>query len=198
VKFYLNIGLVVVESILWLDIMIERIKRGGRKMPIEIFVEICREGATLPAYAKPGDAGMDVCSAEDVIIRPGQTSIIPTGLKLAIPEGYEIQVRPRSGISLKTPLRLSNSPGTIDSGYRDELGIIISNTSETGCCNSDEILSIEVKDNKKGTYIIRKGDRIAQIVLQLVPRMTLKLIKTVADIGQNRGGGFGSTGTNRE
>jgi dUTP pyrophosphatase len=163
-------------------------------MSIDIFVEICREGAVLPSYAKPGDAGMDVCAAEDVIIRPGQTSVIPTGLKLAIPEGYEIQVRPRSGISLKTPLRVSNSPGTIDSGYRDELGIIMSNTSETGCCNSDEILSIDVKDNKKGTYRIRSGDRIAQIVLQLVPKMSLKVVDSVADIGQDRGGGFGSTG----
>jgi len=96
---------------------------------VEVFVEICREGAVIPKYAKPWDAGMDICAAEDVIIRPGETVIVPTGLKMAIPEGYEIQVRPRSGISLNTPLRITNSPGTIDSGYRDEIGIIITNTS---------------------------------------------------------------------
>jgi dUTP pyrophosphatase len=96
-------------------------------MTVEVFAEICREGAVLPSYARPGDAGMDVCAAEDTVIMPGQTVVIPTGLKLAVPEGYEIQVRPRSGISLNTPLRLSNSPGTIDSGYRNELGIIMTN-----------------------------------------------------------------------
>lgn len=77
---------------------------------IDVYVEVIREGVKLPYYANPYDAGMDVCAAEDVIIEPGQTVIIPTGLKFAIPEGYEIQVRPRSGISLKTPLRLANSP----------------------------------------------------------------------------------------
>ena len=77
---------------------------------IEVLVEIVREGAALPSYANPWDAGMDVCAACDTLIRPGETVIVPTGLKLAIPEGYEIQVRPRSGISLNTPLRISNSP----------------------------------------------------------------------------------------
>jgi dUTP pyrophosphatase len=160
---------------------------------VEVFVEICREGAVLPAYAKPGDAGMDVCAAEDVIIRPEETVIIPTGLKLAIPEGYEIQVRPRSGISYKTPLRISNSPGTIDSGYRDELGIIMTNTS-VGCESGEKIFTIESKENKKGIYKINKGDRIAQIVLQVVPSMVLTVVDSVESIGKNRGGGFGSTG----
>lgn len=162
-------------------------------MCVEVFVEICREGAVLPEYARPGDAGMDVCAAEEAIIRPGETVIVPTGLKLAIPEGYEIQVRPRSGISYRTPLRLSNSPGTIDSGYRDELGIIITNTSPV-CCNEEEMLSIDSKENTGGTYKIRKGDRIAQIVLQAVPKMRLKVVESVGNIGTNRGGGFGSTG----
>ena len=96
---------------------------------IDVYVETLREDITLPFYANPYDAGMDVCAAEDVMIKPGETVIIPTGLKFAIPEGYEIQVRPRSGISYRTPLRISNSPGTIDAGYRDELGIIMTNTS---------------------------------------------------------------------
>jgi dUTP pyrophosphatase len=162
-------------------------------MSVEVFVEICREGAILPKYANPGDAGMDVYAAEEVIVKPGETAVVPTGLKLAIPEGYEIQVRPRSGLSLKTPLRIPNSPGTIDSGYRDELGIIINNSSD--CLqNEDILLTPDEKGNKKGTYIIRKGDRIAQIVLQVVPRMELKTVASVKGIGTDRGGGFGSTG----
>ena len=161
---------------------------------IEVFVEICREDTILPEYANPGDAGMDVYAAEEVLIHPGETVIVPTGLKLAIPEGYEIQVRPRSGISLKTPLRLSNSPGTIDSGYRVEMGIIISNMSVVSELKKEEILTVDSKGNKKGTYRIRKGDRIAQIVLQVVPKMKLTVVDSVADIGANRGGGFGSTG----
>ena len=83
---------------------------------IEVFIEKCREGVELPRYANFGDAGMDVCAAEDITINPGQTAIIPTGLKVAIPLGYEIQVRPRSGISVKNPLRIPNSPGTIAKG----------------------------------------------------------------------------------
>jgi len=175
-----------------------KINWGGDAMSVhsevEIFVEVCREGAVLPKYARPGDAGMDVCAAEEVIIRPGETVIIPTGLKLAIPEGYEIQVRPRSGISYRTPLRLSNSPGTIDSGYRDELGIIMTNTSPVCCCDEERTFSIDSKGNEEGTYIIRKGDRVAQIVLQKVPRMRFTVVESVSDIGNDRGGGFGSTG----
>lgn len=163
------------------------------KMDVEVFVEICREGAVMPSYAKPGDAGMDVCSAEEKFIRPGETVIVATGLKLAIPEGYEIQVRPRSGISLKTPLRISNSPGTIDSGYRNELGIIMTNTSPS-VSGDDEVMTIDGPANTPGTRRIRKGDRIAQLVLQELPRMKLTQVDSVADIGNDRGGGFGSTG----
>jgi len=164
---------------------------------IEVFIEICREGVVPPSYAKPGDAGMDVCAAAGMIIRPGETVIVPTGLTMAIPEGYEIQVRPRSGISYKTPLRISNSPGTIDSGYRDELGIIMTNTSDKNAGSEDEMLNIASKGNRSGVYEIHKGDRIAQIVLQEVPRMKLKVVDSVAAMGNDRGGGFGSTGTQK-
>lgn len=163
------------------------------KKEVNVYVEICREGVSLPSYANPGDAGMDVCAAEEVLIRPGETMVVPTGLKMAIPEGYEIQVRPRSGISLRTNLRVSNSPGTIDSGYRDELGIIITNTSPV-CCGCEEILTLDSKSDGIGAYRIRKGDRIAQIVLQVVPKMTFTVVDSVKDIGTDRGGGFGSTG----
>ncbi len=162
---------------------------------IDVYVEVIREDVKLPFYANPYDAGMDVCAAEEAIIEPGQTVIIPTGLKFAIPEGYEIQVRPRSGISLKTPLRLANSPGTIDAGYRDELGIIMNNSSIISSgINTDKYLSLDSKWNQKGTYIIIKGERIAQLVLAEVPRMSLKVVDSVKNIGTDRGGGFGSSG----
>lgn len=143
---------------------------------IQVALEICDPRAQVPAYARSGDAGMDVSSIEDVIIKPGQTIIVRTGLKVAIPEGYEIQVRPRSGLSYKTPLRIVNSPGTIDAGYRDEIGIIMQNTSTTE------------------SYEIKAGDRIAQLVLQQVPAISWVQVEDVQSIGHNRGGGFGSSG----
>ena len=84
--------------------------------------------AKVPAYQSPHSAGVDVSLLEDLTLFPGERAVCPTGLKMAIPEGYEIQVRPRSGLSLKTSLRISNSPGTIDADYRDEIGIIVENT----------------------------------------------------------------------
>lgn len=162
---------------------------------VEVAVEICREGVKLPEYQNEWDSGMDVCAAEDVIIKPNETVIVPTGLKLAIPPGYEIQVRPRSGITLRTPLRIANSPGTIDAGYRDELGIIVTNTS-AGQGDDKDCYTVDSTGNKQGIYYIKKGDRIAQLVLQEVPRMKLRVVNSVAGIGKNRGGGFGSTGVN--
>lgn len=158
---------------------------------IEVYVEICRDGAKIPKYANVGDAGMDIYAAEDITILPGETKVIPTGLKIAVPDGYELQVRPRSGISLKTPLRISNSPGTIDSGYRDELGIIMSNTSQG---ENNTVLGLDSTGNKNGTYKIKQGDRVAQIILKVVPKMMITVVNSVNDIGSNRGGGFGSTG----
>jgi len=143
---------------------------------VYVHLEICHPEAKMPAYARSGDAGMDIYAVEDQKIEPNCTVIIRTGLKVAIPEGFEIQIRPRSGLSFKTALRLPNSPGTIDAGYRDEIGIIMHNTSLTQ------------------TYIVKKGERVAQMVLQRVPRIEWQLTDCVADIGENRGGGFGSSG----
>ena len=161
---------------------------------VEVLVEICREGVILPAYIHAWDAGMDVCAAENTRIGPGDTVIVPTGLKFAVPEGYEIQVRPRSGISARTPLRISNAPGTVDSGYRDELGILVTNTSDPGGYNGEESITVDSSGNQKGHYYIRKGDRIAQLVLAEVPHMKLVAVSSVVKIGGDRGGGFGSTG----
>ncbi|MFO7611461.1 MAG: dUTP diphosphatase [Clostridia bacterium] len=159
---------------------------------IKVYIERCRDSAVIPAYANPGDAGMDLFAAEDVVLAPGETKAIPTGLKVAIPHGYEIQVRPRSGISLRTMLRLSNSPGTIDSGYRDEVGIIMSNISDTDSVGNN--CSLDKNMGGSGTYNIKKGDRIAQFVLSRVPEINFAETSDVSLIGINRGGGFGSTG----
>lgn len=159
-------------------------------MEIDVFVEKCREDAKLPSYANIGDAGMDVYSAVDVEVKPGETVAVPTGIKVAIPIGYEIQVRPRSGISLKTPLRVPNTPGTIDAGYRDEVCVILQNTSKE---NTGTFLVSE-KGNKQGTYKINAGDRIAQFVLKEVPVIKWVETESVQNEGINRGGGFGSSG----
>ena len=143
---------------------------------VDVAIELCHPDAKMPEYARLGDSGMDISAIEDMKLLPGQTVIVKTGLKLAIPEGYEIQIRPRSGLSFKTPLRIPNSPGTIDSGYRDELGIIMQNNSA----------------NER--YLIRKGERIAQMVLQRVPAIQWRQVASVSDIGEDRGGGFGSSG----
>ena len=158
--------------------------------PVEVFIEVCEDGVIFPEYKNIADAGMDIRANKDVILMPGQTKVIPTGIKLAIPQGYEIQVRPRSGISLNTPLRVSNSPGTIDSGYRNEIGIILTNTSKDG----NKKFKLNEIGNKEGIYLIKKGDRIAQLVLCKVEKMVFKMVNSVDEYGLNRKGGFGSTG----
>lgn len=186
------------------------------QIEIPISVSICRENVKMPFYANAGDAGMDIVSAADVLIAPGETKLIPTGIKVAIPKGYEIQVRPRSGLSLNTPLRIPNAPGTIDSGFRDEIKVLMTNDSSKMLSNNDgienferlndcmdingsmetsaDILTLSSKGNQHGTYRISPGDRIAQIVLQRVPVIKWQIVESVEDIGHNRGGGFGSSG----
>ena len=159
----------------------------------EILVEKCREDAKLPAYAHDGDAGMDLYAAEEVIIEPGKSALVPVGIKLAIPYGYEVQIRPRSGLSLNTPLRIPNAPGTIDSGYRGEICIIMENTSPESYSDG-QVLSLKDKGNQKGPYHIQKGDRIAQMVVAKYETAEFTMTDNVETIGINREGGFGSTG----
>jgi len=132
------------------------------------------EGLELPHYATAGAVGMDVLSAEDVTLEPGARHAVATGLALAIPDGYEVQVRPRSGLALKHGISVPNTPGTIDSDYRGELKVIAINLSDEA-------------------FAIRRGDRIAQLVLAPVTRAVWDEVAELDDTARGAGG-FGSTG----
>lgn len=147
---------------------------------VPIKVKKLHDDAVIPQYAKPGDAGFDLVATEDVTIRPGQTRLIPTGLALAIPVGYEIQVRPRSGLSYRTKMRVANSPGTIDAGFRGELKVIAENIGAQGVYKTIEI---------------KKGDRIAQGVLAIAPLARFIEVDELDDTERGTGG-FGHTGVN--
>ena len=132
------------------------------------------EGLDLPRYATDGAAGMDVLSAEDVTLEPGGRHAVATGLAMAIPDGYEIQVRPRSGLALKHGISLPNTPGTIDSDYRGELKIIMINLG-------------------REAFAIQRGDRIAQLVVAPVTQGEWIEVADLDDTSRGAGG-FGSTG----
>ena len=156
--------------------------------PVTLPCEIM-EGATLPFYAHPGDAGMDLRANQDIILAPGETKIIPTGFKTVIPSGYEITIRGRSGLNAKTPLKVAL--GTIDEGYRGEYGVIMTNYSPAN--TKDNICTIDDK-GAFGTFHIRKGDRIAQIVMSKYVTMNLQPVEDINAYEGDRGGGFGSSG----
>lgn len=142
----------------------------------EINVKILREASTIeiPEYATAGSAGVDICSTMYCIIKPGEQALIPTGLKLAIPEGYEAQIRPRSGLALNQKITIPNSPGTIDSDYRGEIRVLLKNEGEE-------------------PFTLSFGDRIAQMVFVPVVRAKFEDVKTLNDTKRGSGG-FGSTG----
>ena len=156
------------------------------------------EGTNLPVYAKLGDAGLDIYAKEEYTIAPGETKIIPTGIKVAIPDGYAILIQPRSGQSAKTKLRIANTPGLIDSGYRDEIGVIIENIEppfKDIDYEFDDKGEIHIKSILHGqAYTISEGDRFAQMRLVKVPQAHFIKVDSVENIGVNRGGGFGSSG----
>ncbi len=168
---------------------------GVEKSVLIVPIELCHEDAKLPEYAHVTDAGLDIYAIEDAEIKPGETKLIKTGIKVAIPKGYELQVRPKSGRCLKSKMRIANAPGTIDAGYREEIGIIIDNiepfiksatVDENGCLHNVLYGS---------TYYISKGEKIAQLVLAKVPKVTWLETKSVGEIkNDGRNGGFGSTG----
>jgi dUTP pyrophosphatase len=129
----------------------------------------------LPRYAKPGDAGADIVSRIDITLAPGERALVPTGIAIALPDGYVALVHPRSGLAIKHGVTMVNSPGTVDAGYRGELQVIL--------INHDRSESISIK----------RGDRIAQLVIQQVERA--EFVEVTELPGSGRGtGGFGSTG----
>lgn len=155
------------------DKALEEFSRETMNVP----VELCHENAKMPVYKHKDDAGFDFYLPEDFTIKAHEYGVIaPTGVKMAIPTGYELQIRPRSGNSVKTTLRIANAPGTIDCGYCNEIGIICDNIG-------DEDLTFKA------------GDRIAQGVFAICPKGIFSQVESIEDIaGSNRGGGFGSTG----
>ncbi len=154
-----------------------------------------RPGASLPRRNHPGDAGFDVTSAVDLVLAPGETVAVPTGLILDIPAGYEIEVRPRSGISLGTRLRIANSPGTVDHGYRDELCILVHNAScPCEVRDPEAVFELAERGNRAGSYRIAAGERIAQLVINRLAPIMMEWTSGEAT-GPDRGGGFGSSGT---
>jgi len=144
---------------------------------IDVKIKKLHPDAIIPTYGSKYAAGFDFYALEDIIIRPGETDLIKTGIAMAIPEGYEIQVRPRSGMSLKTSFRVANAPGTIDSDYRGE------------CC----VIGHNLADGKLRNISIKKGDRIAQGVLGKIPQANFQVVEDLDDTERGQGG-FGSTG----
>lgn len=134
-------------------------------------------GYPLPAYATTGSAGLDLraCVTEDVILHPMERKLVSTGLKIALPIGYEIQIRPRSGLALNQGITVLNSPGTIDSDYRNNIGVILINLSNEN-------------------FVIRPGDRIAQMVIAKHEHAEWDNVEEL-DITTRGESGFGSTGT---
>ena len=172
--------------------------QGVAKKYIQIPYEKCRKGARMPEYAHIDDSGMDLYALEDYTIHPGETKLIPTGLKFAIPNGYELQIRPKSGRCLKTKLRVANTPATIDAGFRGEVCVIVENVEAP-------IQDITYEFDNNGhpiitsilhgaDHYIHKGEKFAQLVLAEVPKANFYLVDKVMEDTERADGGFGSTG----
>lgn len=144
---------------------------------IKVIYKKLTEDATVPTYAHSGDAGADLYASEDCQANAGDVTFVHTGIAMKIPKGYEGQIRPRSGMSAKTKIRIANAPGTIDSNYRGEVQIIVDNYGSA-------------------PYIIKKGDRVAQIVFNKVPTADFEEGEVDTEENNSRGEkGFGSSGT---
>ena len=142
---------------------------------IEVLVTRLDDSIPLPTYAKGGDAGADITTRIEITLAPGERALVPTGISIALPDGYAAFVHPRSGLAIKHGVSLVNAPGTIDAGYRGELQCIL------------------INHDLKESITFKKGDRIAQLVIQKVERATF--IEVTDLPGSGRGiAGFGSTG----
>lgn len=143
---------------------------------VDVLVVRLDPGLPMPSYALPGDAGFDVCTAIDVTLGPGERVVVPTGIALALPDGYAAFVHPRSGLAAKHGLTVVNAPGTIDAGYRGEVKVCLLNT------------------DTRESLTLRRGERVAQVVVQPVSRAVLHEAHSLP--GSHRGeGGYGSTGS---
>lgn len=173
-------------------------RKEAEKAKVPILIELLNEYVKMPQYANIGDSGMDVYAQDEYTILPGETKLIPLGFKMVIPQGYEIQVRPRSGNSLKTKMRVANAPGTVDASYRGELGVIVENIE-----SPIKDISYHFEDEGKviidsilhgAVLTITKGMKIAQLVLVKVEEANLVKTSSISDYESTRGeGGFGST-----
>lgn len=141
---------------------------------MKVEIKKLNENAIIPQYATEASAGVDLCSIDDAVVLPGKRLLIHTGLAIALPVGYEAQVRPRSGLALKKGITVLNSPGTIDADYRGEIGVILLNTSDT-------------------SFEIKVGDRIAQMVIKKHERAEWEEVEELSTTTRGEGG-FGSTG----
>lgn len=180
-----------------------------------IKVKKLHKDAIIPKRAHASDSGFDIYALEDTVIEPGETVIVPTGIAVELPKGFEAQVRPRSGVTAKTKLRVQL--GTIDNGYTGEIGVIVDNIRApiktidanggwTGLstvstvdaytlCGTGQYLGERVAD---GAYLICKGDRIAQLVVQALPEVTAVEIDDFTEDSERGEGGFGSTGVSSD
>ena len=204
---------------------------------VKVYIKVTGEGR-IPRYASANAAGCDLFATVDMVIRPGETKIMPLDFSMAIDSDLEAQIRPRSGLSLKTELRIPNGPGTIDSDYRDTVGVLLQNTynianlpyqiaADPGLLDelsrnyrqielgeyltkyrgipqadasapdiTKQKLYIDEHGNPYGTIYIKKGDRIAQMVFCEYKRAEFIPHPDPRQIGEDRGGGFGHTGSN--
>lgn len=170
-------------------------------MTVEIYFKRLTKLATLPTKAHQSDSGWDLYAAEDVIIAPGETVVVKTNIACALPEGYEAQVRPRSGITSKTKLRVQL--GTIDNAYRGDIGIIVDNTFKKK--GKKKYTAYKIINNRfetyldsnelyrKNTYKILEGDKIAQLVVQALPQTVAVEVDELPS-GERGSNGFGSSG----
>lgn len=169
---------------------------GIAKRYIQIPFVKCHPDAKMPEYAHPDDSGMDVYAVDDYVIHPGETKLIPTGIKVAVPNGYEIQIRPKSGRALKTKMRIANSIGTVDAGFRGELQVIIENIEppikDITYDFDDSGRPIITSILRGSDMTIGKGEKFAQLVLMEVPKAVLFQVENLDDTERGNGG-FGST-----
>lgn len=156
--------------------------------------------AVIPEYKRPLDAGFDLVAIEDYIVHPGEQVKVRTGLAFQLLPGFELQVRPRSGISSNTKLRVANAPGTVDAGYRGEVNVLIDNTSQMSISDVVDkphvwVSGVNLSGVKvdRGVYIIKKGDRIAQGVIAIAACADFIVVDKL-DESERGTGGFGSTG----